>query len=120
MNNLLSQIQLFPPGGFKGPGSLGNPAGQEASMLAKVISTVIGVMTAVAFIWFTLQLFIAAVSWIGAGNDKSKVESARGNMISAIIGLVVVVSAIFLAGLIGIVFGLPILDVNTWFALLTP
>lgn len=120
MKNLIAQIPLSPQGGFKGQGALGDPAGQESSLLTQVISTLIGVMTAVAFIWFVIQFFIAAVSWIGAGNDKSKVESARGNMVSAIVGLIIVVSAIFIAGLIGTVFGIPILNVDQWFNVLTP
>jgi len=120
MNKYLSQIPLSPGGGYQGQGALGAPAGNEASLLAKTVSTIIGVLTAVAFIWFTIQFFIAAASWIGAGNDKSKVESARGKMVSAVIGLVIVVSAIFFAGLAGTIFGIPILDVDNWFTVLTP
>ncbi len=118
--NKLAQIPLAPSGGFSGPGALGNNvAGNEVTLFASVISTIIGVMTAVAFIWFVIQFMIGAIGWIMSGGDKGKVESARGKLTTGFIGLVVVISAVFLADFVGNVFDIPILDVQTWFTILT-
>jgi len=116
-----NQIPLSPKGGFSGPGQLGtNVAGREVSLLTTILSTVIGVMTAVAFIWFVIQFMIGAVGWIMSGGDKGKVESARGKITTGAIGLVIVISAVFLASFVGDVFDLPILNVSRWFEILTP
>ncbi len=119
--NKIAQINLAPPGGFSGPGSLGtNLAGREENLFATLISNIIGVMTAIAFIWFVIQFMIGAIGWITSGGDKGKVEAARGKITTGFIGLVVVISAIFIADFVGSVLDLPILNVTRWFEILTP
>jgi len=115
----LVQINLAPPGGYSGPGTIGtNVAGRESTLLTSVLSTIIGVMTVVAFIWFVIQFMIGAIGWITSGGDKGKIESAKGKITTGVIGLVVVISAIFLADFMGSVFDIPILEVQQWFILL--
>ncbi len=114
-----AQIILSPSGGFSGPGALGNPAGNEVRLFSSVISTIIGVMTAIAFIWFVIQFMIGAIGWITSGGDKGKIEAARGKITTGVIGLVVVVSAIFVISFIGEILDLPILNVSRWFEILT-
>ena len=105
---------LYPPGGFQGPGEIGLLPGNDApATLDTVISTAIGVMTVVAFIWFTIQFFIAAVQIIGSSGDKAALEAARGKIQSSVLGIVVVVSAIFFIQLIGTIFGFDILNAVT-------
>lgn len=114
MNNLLAQINLAPGGGFTGPGKLGNPSDATAgSDFESVISTVIGVMTAIAFVWFTINFLIAAISWMTAGSDSKKVEGARTKLTNSLIGLVVTVAAIFLIDFIGKILGVDILNPTT-------
>lgn len=112
----LSYANELPLGLFKGLGPLGNPtATQEdpgASALANFISKFIGIMTVIAFIWFIFTLFIGAIGWLGSGGDKAKLQEAQKKITTAIIGLVIVVSAIFLIKIIEVIFGISILGIQ--------
>lgn len=119
MEKYLAQIELGPDGGFKLPGALGQEnynIANTASRLTQVISTVIGVMTVVGFIWFTFLLFTGAIQYIFSGGDKSAVEGAMAKIRTALIGLVVLISAIFFIQLIGRILGIPdVLNIGNLF-----
>ncbi len=120
-NNHIS-ISLAPAGGFKGLGNgpLANPGSDAINVFASFLSSVIGLMTIIAFIWFTFRFIIAAIQLMYAGGDKAHIETAKEKMKYAIIGVVVVVSAIFIINLVGSFMGLPnILDVGAMFELIT-
>ncbi len=70
-------------------------------------------MTVIAFIWFIFVLFSGAISWISSGGDKQKLQNAQKQITTGTVGLVIVISAIFLIKIIGIVFGFDILDLTT-------
>lgn len=112
--NQLAQINLGPSGGrFRCTGNslLCNfGIGESGNTLNSVISLIIAVMTVIAFIWFVIQFFIGALGIISSGGDKSKLEAARAKITTGIIGLVVVISAIFIISLIGSILGLDILN----------
>lgn len=106
INVLAAEISV---GDFELPGPLGtvsNPGDQ----FNEVISISIGAMTAIAFIWFIVQFFIAAIQIIGSGGDKAALSAAKSKLTTSVIGVVVVISAIFLIELIGFIFGFSILD----------
>lgn len=90
-------------------GTIGNNPGGAGTVLESVISTAIGVMTIIAFIWFVVQFFIAAIQIISSGGDKNALAAAKGKLSTSVIGLVVVISAIFLINLIGTILGINIL-----------
>ena len=104
-------------GPFEGLGPLGNPIATEgdpgASAFANFISKFIGIMTVIAFIWFIFTLFIGAIGWLTSGGDKVKVQEAQKKITTAIIGLVIVISAIFLIKIIEVIFNINILDITT-------
>lgn len=114
MEKQLAQINLFEGGGgFRGPGKLGlSEAGpsEAGGILNQTISTTIGVLTIVAAIWFVFQFVTGALGIIGAGGDKAKIESARQKIVNSLIGLVVVIAAVFLIDLVGRLLGLDILN----------
>lgn len=84
--------------------------------LDKYISTLLGFGTAVAFIYFVFQFIIAGYGFLSSEGDKGKIELARHRMSQAILGLVVIVAAIFLSGLLGQVLGLGnVLDIESIF-----
>lgn len=62
---------------------------------------VIGVIAAVAF------LIYGGIKWVISGGDKSAVESARNHIIAAIIGLIIVIGAFFIIGLVFQLVGAP-------------
>ena len=103
MKNLLSQIPL---GNFEGFGNLGKPTATGISTFAKFLSSIIGLMTIVAIIWFVFVLITGAITWISAGGDKANVESARKKISTGLIGLIVVIIAMFIVGLIGKLIGI--------------
>lgn len=106
-------IPLAPEQGFTLPGPLGEVSSNPNTtslLLTGVISTAIGVMTVIAFIWFIIQFFIAAVQIIGSGGDKNALASAKSKLTTSLIGLVIVVSAVFLIELVGTILGISILD----------
>jgi hypothetical protein len=121
MRNMLAQIDIAPEGGFRGigEGPLANPEGTGISTFSKFISSVVGLMTIIAIIWFVFTFFIGALGIITAGGDKQALESARKKIINGIIGLVVTIAAVFVVSLIGTLIGIPnILDLNALFDLI--
>lgn len=107
-------------GKLEGFGTLGTPSGTGIEVFSKFISSTIGLMTIIAIVWFVFVFFTGAISWISAGGDKQALESARKKIYTGIIGIVVVVSALFLIKLVGAIIGIPnILNINQLFSQIT-
>ena len=107
-------------GELKGFGPLGNPEGSGINLFSRFISTTIGLMTIVAIIWFAFVLISGAIGMMGAGGDKQTMESARKRITSGLIGLVVVIAALFILYLVGTLFGIPnILNIGELFEQIT-
>jgi len=114
MNQLLAEIRLYPGGGLTGVGNLGEATGQDTAinMFSKIISSVIGIITVIAVIWFIFLLITGAVGIMSSGGDKAKVQTARLRLTWGLVGLVVVVAGIFIIQLVGSLIGLDILNVG--------
>lgn len=113
----LKLLAVTPLGDIEGLGFLGSKDTtpfKKATMLGDVLSTVIGVLTVVAGLWFIIQFFIGAFSLITAGGDKTATENAQKRLTNSVIGLVIVIAAIFLIDLIGNILGIDILDPVTF------
>lgn len=122
MLNKLIALDLAPQGGFKGPGDKGLLAdpGNGIDILAKFISSTIGLMTIIAIIWFIFNIFIGAIGIINAGGDKENLATSRKKILNSIYGLIVVVASIFIINLIGFILGFTnILDIGAMFNLIT-
>lgn len=78
--------------------------------LERFISAVLGLITVFAGIYFIVNFLLAALSWITAGGDSAKIGAARDRIVQSTIGLIVVVAAYGIVGLIGSIVGLNILD----------
>lgn len=111
--NLLPNLQVS-LGGFRPVAenyNLGSNTNDGAlSNLEQFISTMIGVITVFAGMFFIVSFLMGAVSWISAGGDSGKIQSARDKMIQSTLGLVVVVAAYAVIGLIGRIVGLDVLN----------
>ncbi len=113
-------------GDIKGLGPLGeifysNPRdiSPAANLLTNVISAIVGILTVCAGLWFILQFFIGAFGWLTSGSDKASLENAQKKLTNSVIGLVIVVAAIFIIEIIGNLLGLKILQpgdfiLNMW------
>jgi|SRR5581483_8270718 len=108
MNKLLTQNNEIPLGpGFSGFGSLGTSGSNAPEQFNTTISRMIGVITAVGFIWFTFQIIFGSLRIIASGGDKAAVEGARKQITSGVIGVVVMIAGIFIVSLIGTLLGIP-------------
>lgn len=85
-------------------------SGSAGDNLNKIVSVVIAVMTVVAGVWFIFLLMTGAIGIMNAGGDKQALSDAQKKITTGFIGLVVVISALFIASLIGTIFGIQILD----------
>jgi hypothetical protein len=104
MNKLIADIQLGP---LEGVGHLGKPGTNAPGLFSSTLSKIIGVITVVGFIWFTFQVIFGAIRIITSGGDKASVESARKQITTGVIGVVVMVSGIFIVSLVGQLLGIP-------------
>ncbi len=97
----------------------GNGIGQFAQLCnlnANSIGPLVG--AAVAFLLVAAALIAlffliwGGIRWITSGGDKAKVESARGTIIAAIIGLVIAFLAFFILSLAMSFFGLSLINLK--------
>jgi len=102
-------------GDFVGLGPLGNPVATKqdpgTSAFTNFISTAVGIMTIVAFIWFIFTLFTGAIAWLSSGGDKQKLQNAQKQITTGLTGLIIVISAIFLIKIVGVIFGFDLLNI---------
>jgi len=120
MISLLAQNPKPLPGTINGIGPLGQPD-DSGSRFAQVISSFIGLLTIIAFIYFLFILITGAISVISAGGDKAKLENARGRLTTGVIGVVIVVAGMFIMDLIARLLGIEgILDIETMISLIEP
>jgi len=90
------------------------------SNLELLISNVIGLVTTLGALIFIIYFLMAALSWITAGGDSSKLEKARGQMLHGVMGLILLVSTYAIIGLIGRIVGIDILNLGQQLSKLIP
>lgn len=111
MNVFAKEVDLGTIGG-EGLGPFGAIAGQLASdrylglkKITAAVSSVIGIMTVAAAIWFIFQFLTGGFFWITSGGDKTKLHEARERITNAFIGLLIVVAGWSILALAGQFFG---------------
>jgi hypothetical protein len=82
---------------------------QTLSTFEVVISSLLTIATTVGGLLFLYTFIMGALGWITAGGDSGKITKARDQMVQGAIGLVILVGAYAIIGLIGAVLGLSIL-----------
>ncbi len=124
MTQLLAQKADFGNEGLTPPTtafSEGSAEGFTAlTNLELFISNAIGVLTVVASLFFIFYFFMGAFKWVTAGGDGGKVAKARDEMVQGVVGLIVIVAAYGLVGLVGRIVGLNILQPGNVLAPLIP
>lgn len=101
--------------GIRGVGPLGlegKDAGSGIPLFVSVMSSVIGILTVCAILWFIFQFLLGAFKWITSSGDTKTVEAARMQIIHAVIGLVLVFGTMIVLAVIGTVFGIDLLDLQ--------
>jgi len=79
------------------------------SFFQKLVPALIAGGLLIGVVIFFFMLLIGAIGWITSGGDKGAVESARGRVTNAIIGLVILLSLFAITQLLGLFFGINIL-----------
>lgn len=86
-------------GGFSAPGGLRNPAvpgaassqaaAYSGSLIGRMINNTLLFVMVIATLLVLLNFVEAAINWISAGGDTSKVQKARDKITQAVIGLII-------------------------------
>ena len=88
---------------------------EAVNQFQTIISNIIGVITIVAFIFFTFQIIFAGYAFISANGDEKKLETSRKKLTNGILGLTIVVVAYGLTAFIANLFGIKdIFNISTF------
>ena len=79
-----------------------------AGQIGSVISKIMGILTVIAGLGFLFYFLLGAVNWLVSTGDPKKIETARAQMVNAIIGLVITAAAWPIIYVIGRLLGIPI------------
>jgi hypothetical protein len=106
---MIRQLALTLPGGQ----TINPPAGVPAGGLTTLNTALSGAITlflVLSVILTLIFLILGGVQWISSGGDKAKIQSARGRITWAIIGLIVAMLSFFIVNLIGFFFKVDLLQ----------
>lgn len=108
MNNVLALTdnKLGTPASGIGKLGLSGGASQAPDVFNLFLSSVIGLMTIVAAIWFLFVFFGGAYTILNGGGNKGAFEEGRKKITMGALGLVAIVGGIFLIDLFGSLLGL--------------
>lgn len=101
---------------LEGPGKIPSSGVEATTMLEKLASNLIGILTIVAVLFFVIQIIFAGYSFISSGGDEKVMETSRKKLTNGVLGLFIVVVALGLGSLIAKLLGLNnIFDLNQMF-----
>lgn len=81
-----------------------------ATSIEDIITLVVGFLTIVAGLAFLIYFMLGGLSWLTAGGDKGKVETAKSMMTNGAIGMIIVVAAYGIVWVVGQLLGIDILN----------
>jgi hypothetical protein len=82
------------------------------SFFQQLIPNIITLAFVIGTIIFFFMLIMGAIQWMSSGGDKAALEAARGRITSALIGLVLLFSALAIVSLIEAFFHIDILSID--------
>lgn len=74
--------------------------------LELIISTVLGILTIVAVIYFTIQIIISGFSFMSSQGDPKAIDASKKKITNNILGLTIVVLAYGMGALISKILGI--------------
>jgi len=106
---------------LSGEGFLGSfSAGNLIDKIAAVFSMIIGLLTIIGVIILLFSIISAGIMWINSGGDPQKVEIAQKKLTNSLIGLLLVIGAVFIVSLLGnLLFGIDLMDLGSLFGRLS-
>ncbi len=72
----------------------------------------IGLGFVIGILIFFFVMIAGAIQWITSGGDKAAIEGARGKIVNAIVGIVILFALFAIIGVIENFFGLDILSLD--------
>ncbi|OGM14924.1 hypothetical protein A3A76_02230 [Candidatus Woesebacteria bacterium RIFCSPLOWO2_01_FULL_39_23] len=108
MEKIIAQVQVTIGPRLNGVGTYGlegQASSNSPALFSSILTAIVGILTLVAGIWFMFLLISGGIAWMGSGGDKGKLAEARSRMVSGVVGLTIVVAALFLAEILGILVG---------------
>jgi hypothetical protein len=96
--------------GYNNIGLEGQPGSGSLVFIVLVLSSIIGFITIVAGLVFIYLVITGAIIYITAGGDKGKAEQARSRITTGLVGLTIVIAAVFLIDLLGYILRVDLLD----------
>jgi cytochrome bd-type quinol oxidase subunit 2 len=73
-------------------------------------TTLLGVFTIVGGLAFIIYFIVGAFNWLASGGDKERISRAQRYLSNALIGLVLIVLAWAIIGILGLLLGFNVLD----------
>ncbi len=80
--------------------------------LQRLLPNLVGLIFVIGVIIFFFILVIGAIQWITSGGDKAAVEQARGKVVNALVGIVILFSSFAIIKLVESFFGTNILTLD--------
>ena len=84
--------------------------GDGSGYVSALVSLVVSAIIAFGGLYFVIQLLLGGFDWIRSGGDKASLESARGKVSNALIGIILLFSVYAIIGLISTIFNINILE----------
>ncbi|MFA5828506.1 MAG: hypothetical protein WC841_04080 [Candidatus Shapirobacteria bacterium] len=91
---------------YVGPGIVPKDGTQATTNLENTVSVVLGMLSVVALIYFTIQTVFAGYAFMSSKGDEKKLEEARHKITNGILGIAIVIFAVGLGSLLGKILGL--------------
>lgn len=105
INNYLAQAAITNP-------VVTTKATSGLSFFQQLIPNLVTLAFVIGTIIFFFMLIMGAIQWMSSGGDKAAVEAARGRLTNALIGLVLLFSALAIVALIETFFHINILSID--------
>jgi hypothetical protein len=103
--------QEFVNSNFEYPSLLG-PQANRGWALSQIISKTIPLFITISGVGVLVYLILGGWNWLTAGDDETKVETAKSRITNALIGITIVASSLALYSIISKYFGLSGFDSN--------
>lgn len=85
---------------------------QPVAQFSSIMATIIFVLLVGGVLIFVIYFLIGAIRWITSGGDKGQVESARNQVLHAVVGLIVLFSLFAILSLIQTLFKVDVLNID--------
>ena len=109
MKQLLAQEKITNPA-FKDSPLEGIATGK--AFFQELVPNLVGLAFVVGVLIFFFVMATGAIGWITSGGDKATLESARGKITNALVGIIVLFALFALLGVIEDFFGINILQLD--------